>query len=308
MHSTQTPVVRRRRGLISLAALAAASALVLTGCVQNTEGTGPAGATGDAETISVTKSDKAAALVPADIAASGVLKVGTDATYAPNQYAGPDGQPIGWEVELVEALGQKLGLTVEWSKEGFDQIIPKVNGGTLNMGSSSFSDTVERQNSVDFVDFYSAGLQFVRNLQADKLPEELCGVKIGVQATTTSDDYLTALSEECVAAGKPPVDMLKKDGQDEVTTDVVLGNVPYMLADSPIAQNSVNTAKDKVELAGDLFDAAPYGLVFDKGSELTQAAQVAMQELMDEGVYSQILEKWGVEAGAVQNAVINGVK
>ena len=308
MHSTQHSVLRRRRGIVGLAAVAAASALFLSGCVQNTEGAGPAGATGDATAVSVTKSEKAAALVPENIASSGVLKVGTDATYAPNQYAGPDGQPIGWEVELVDALAQKLGLTTQWTKEGFDQIIPKVTGGTLDMGSSSFSDTVERQKSVDFVDFYSAGLQFVRNLEADKLPDELCGVKIGVQATTTSDDYLTALSEKCVSEGKPAVDILKKDGQDEVTNDVVLGNVPYMLADSPIAQNSVNTAKDKVELVGQVFDAAPYGLVFNKGSKLAEAAQIAMQELMDEGVYEQILEKWGVQGGAVTNAEINGVK
>ena len=309
MHSTTAPVFRRTRKLAGLAALVATSALVLTGCVQNTEGAAPAGTAGGAE-ISVTKSDKAAALVPEDIAAAGVIKIGTDATYAPNQYAGPDGTPIGWEVELVDALAAKLGLTTEWSKEGFDQIIPKVSGGTLAMGSSSFTDTVKRQESVDFVDFYEAGLQFVRNKSSEEMPapEELCGVKVGVQATTTSDDYLTGLSEACVAAGKPAIELLKKDGQDEVTTDLVLGNTPYMLADSPIAQNSVSSAEDKLELVGDIFDAAPYGWVFQKDNKLTEAAQVALQEMIDDGTYKAILEKWGVEAGAVEKAEINGAK
>lgn len=297
----------RRRAALSVAAISAAAALLLTGCVQNTEGAaGPTG-TSDAG-ASVTKSDSASALVPEDIASTGVLKVGTDATYAPNQYAGPDGTPIGWEVELVDAIGAKLGLTVEWSKEGFDQIIPKVSGGTLNLGSSSFTDTVERQASVDFVDFYEAGLQFVRGADIDPLPAELCGLTIGAQATTTSDDYLMAKSDECVAAGKPAIEILKKDGQDEATNDVVLGNVPYMLADSPIAQNSVKLSEGKVVLEGDIFDSAPYGLVLAKDSTLSEAVKVAMQELIDEGVYGQILEAWGVEAGAVTTAVINGVK
>lgn len=302
-HSPSRPA--RRRGIVGLLAAASAAALLLTGCVQNTEGTGPD--TGDAPAVEVTKSDAAAALLPAEIAEAGVLRIGTDATYAPNQYAGPDGQPIGWEVELVDAVAAKLGLTTTWSKEGFDQIIPKVTAGTLDLGSSSFSDTVERQASVDFVDFYEAGLQFVRGKDEAALPAELCGLRIGAQATTTSDDYLMEKSEECVAAGKPAIEILKKDGQDEATNDVVLGNVPYMLADSPIAQNSVKLSEGKVVLEGEIFDAAPYGLVTAKNTDLTEAVRVAMQELMDEGVYSQILEKWGVEAGAVDKAVINGV-
>lgn len=294
-----------RKALGALAAFAAA-ALVLTGCVQNTEGSAGSANPSQSAEVSVSVSDTAAALVPEEIASSGVLRVGTDATYAPNQYAGPDGEPVGWEVELVEAVAAKLDLEVEWAKEGFDQIIPKVTGGTLDMGSSSFSDTVERQESVDFVDFYEAGLQYVRGVDVDPLPDSLCGLTIGAQATTTSDDYLMAASDECEANGEEPINLIKKDGQDEATNDVVLGNTDYMLADSPIAQNSVLQASDKITLDGDVFDAAPYGLVFAKDTELTQAVQTAMQELMDDGTYETILSNWGVQDGAVDEAVING--
>lgn len=290
-----------------LGAMTLVASLALTGCVTNTEG-GPGGEGAGGSTIEVAKSEKASKLVPTAVAESGVLRVGTDATYAPNQYAGPDGKPIGWEVELVEAVAAKLDLKVEWQKNGFDQIIPRIDGGTLDMGSSSFSDTVERQASVDFVDFYHAGLQFVRGADEPELTDDLCGLKIGAQATTTADDYLTAKSKECQDAGKPAIQILKKDGQDEATNDVVLGNVPYMLADSPISQNSVQQAEGKVELDGDIFDAAPYGLALKKDGELTEAVQVAMQELIDEGTYQQILEKWGVEGGAVEKAEINGAK
>ncbi|NLT26199.1 MAG: ABC transporter substrate-binding protein [Microbacteriaceae bacterium] len=304
-HSITRP---HRRGLVGLLATVSAAALALTGCAQNVEGGGETAADGAAIVAGVEQSEAASGLLPQAIADAGVLKVGTDATYAPNQYAGPDGEPIGWEVDLVEALGAKLGLEVEWSKEGFDQIIPKVSAGTLDMGSSSFSDTLERQETVDFVDFYEAGLQFVQNVDADPMPDDLCGLRIGAQATTTSDDYLMAESEKCVADGKDAIEILKKDGQDEATNDVVLGNVPYMLADSPIAQNSVKLSDGKVELVGDIFDAAPYGMVLAKDGELVDAIQAAMQELMDDGTYTEILELWGVEAGAVDEAVINGVE
>ena len=304
MHSTN-PKKRSARWMALVAA--ASAALLLTGCVNNeSTGTGAGGPSGGPE-IKVEKSDTASALVPEDVAAEGVLRVGTDATYAPNQYADENGEPTGWEVELVEAAAAKLGLEVEWSKLGFDQIIPQVTGGTLHMGSSSFSDTLERQKSVDFVDFYSAGLQFVRGADEEPLPDSLCGLTIGAQTTTTSDDYLTEKSEECKANGDKPINILKKDRQDEATSDVVLGNTPYMLADSPISQNSVQVAGDAIVLEGEVFDAAPYGLVFAKDDEMTEAMRTAMQELMDEGIYQQILEKWGVEDGAFTEAMVNSV-
>lgn len=55
-----------------------------------------------------------------------MLRVGTDATYAPNQYAGPDGQPVGWKVGSSRRSARSADLDVEWSKEGFDQIVQKV--------------------------------------------------------------------------------------------------------------------------------------------------------------------------------------
>lgn len=282
------------------------SALALTGCVTNTEGAG--GSAAPTSTTEITRSEAAAALLPEDIAKAGVLRVGTDATYAPNQFEDAGGAPTGWEVELMEAVGKKLGLKLEWQKLLFDQIIPQVSGGTLDMGSSSFTDTLERQQSVDFVDFYNAGLQYARGQSVAEIPAELCGLTISVQSTTTSDDYVTAASEACTAAGKPAVEILRSDGQDEATNNAALGRAEYMLADSPITQYAVKQSNGTLVLSGDIFDTAPYGLVFQKDSKLAVAVQAAIQELIADGTYTEILTNWGVEAGGESQAVINGVK
>lgn len=283
------------------------SALALTGCVTNTEGAA-GGSAVPTSTTEITRSEAAAALVPEEIAKTGVLRVGTDTTYAPNQFEDANGAPTGWEVELVEAVGKKLGLEIEWKKLLFDQIIPQVSGNTLDMGSSSFTDTLERQQSVDFVDFYNAGLQYARGKDVAELPAELCGLTISVQATTTSDDYLVAASDECTAAGKPAVEILRSDAQDEATNNAALGRADYMLADSPITQYGVKQSNGALVLTGDIFDTAPYGLVFQKDSKLSAAAQAALQELIDDGTYTEILTNWGVQAGGQTQAVINGVK
>lgn len=285
-------------------ATAAAVALVLTGCVTNTEGPE---STSSFDPASITVDETAANRLPQAIKDSGVLRVGTDATYAPNQFEGPDGAPIGWEVELTTALAAKLGLEVEWSKLLFDQIIPQVSGGTLDLGSSSFTDTIERQEQVDFVDFYEAGLQFAKAPDAADLTDDLCGLSITVQATTTSDDYLSSKSDECTAAGKPAIDIMRSDSQDEATNNAAIGRAPYMLADSPITQYGVQQNEGKLELTGSIFDSAPYGLVVAKDSGLAEAVQAALTSLVADGTYDTILSGWGVQAGAVSSIEINSV-
>lgn len=289
----------RRRALVGPIALAAAAALALTGCVNNEETP-----SGEAPGGSVSADEALASLVPEDIASAGVLKIGVDASYAPNEFEADDGSVTGWDAELAEAVAAKLGLEVEWEKNLFDAILPKVAGGTLDLGWSSFTDNAERQAQVDFVDYYSAGLQFAKTAGSEDLTE-YCGVTIAIQASTTSEQFLQAESDACVADGKDAVDMLKSDGQDEATNNAVLGRADYMLADSPITQYGVAQSDGKLELSGEIFDSAPYGVVIEKDGELVEAIQAAMQAIIDDGTYLEILEEWGVEAGAVTEATVN---
>lgn len=291
----------RKKSLVAPLALAAATAFLLTGCVNNeTAPTTGAGGGGS----SVSADEALAALVPEDIASAGVLNIGVDASYAPNEFEADDGSVTGWDAELAEAVAAKLGLKVKWEKLLFDAILPKVSGGTLDLGWSSFTDNAERQAQVDFVDYYSAGLQFAKAKGAEDLTE-FCGVTIAIQASTTSEQFLQAESDTCVANGKAAIELLKSDGQDEATSNAVLGRADYMLADSPITQYGVAQSDGKLELSGDIFDSAPYGIVIEKDGDLVKAIQGAMQALIDDGAYSKILKEWGVEAGAVTEATVN---
>ncbi|GGE83903.1 ABC transporter substrate-binding protein [Mycetocola zhadangensis] len=290
----------RRKALIAPLALAAVTAFVLTGCVNNEEApTGGSSAGG-----SVSADEKLAALVPEDIAKAGVLKIGVDASYAPNEFEAGDGSVTGWDAELAEAVAAKLGLKVEWEKSLFDAILPKVAGGTLDLGWSSFTDNAERQAQVDFVDYYNAGLQFAKGKDAEDRTE-WCGVTVAFQASTTSEQFVQAASDACVAEGKEAVDMLKSDNQDEATNNAVLGRADYLLGDSPIVQYGVAQSDDALVLSGDVFDSAPYGVVIEKDGELVEPIQAAFQSLIDDGTYEDILSEWGVEGGAVDEATIN---
>ena len=284
--------------------VAAAAALLLTGCVDNTTGGGEPTTDSSAPTIAV--DEAAAALLPAEIADAGVLVVGTDAAYPPNEYKDADGNPIGWDVDLVDALGAKLGLEIEYEIASFDKIIPSITGGTMDMGMSSFTDNAERQEQVDFVDYYSAGILWAAPAGKTVDPDDACGLKVAVQATTYEHtDELPAKSQACVDAGKPAIEITPFDTQDAAANAVVLGQADAMSADSPVTGYAIAQTDGKLEAAGDVFDSAPYGFPVAKGSELAAAVQAAMQSLIDDGTYGDILAEWGVESGAVDTIEIN---
>ncbi|MBC7441237.1 MAG: ABC transporter substrate-binding protein [Ramlibacter sp.] len=287
-----------------LPALAAVTALILTGCVDNS---GPSSTSGATDTASsVAKDDAAAALVPADIAKTGKLVVGTDPTYAPNEFKNEAGEPIGWGIEIAGAIAGKLGLKPEFQVAKFDNIIPSVSGGKADIGESSFTDTVERQKQVDFVNYYTAGIQWASATGKDVDPDNACGLKVAVQATTFEDtDEVPAKSDACVAAGKPPIEKLKYDTQDQATNAVVLGQADALSADSPVTLYAIEQTKGKLQKAGETFDVAPYGIVVAKGSELAKAVQAALQSMVDDGTYMEILDKWGVADGAIDTITIN---
>lgn len=293
-----------RRLLIPTVAAAAAAVLLLSGCVDNTTGGDEPTTGSSAPTIAV--DEAAAALLPAEIADSGKLVVGTDAAYPPNEYKDADGNPIGWDVDLVEALGAKLGLEVEYEIASFDKIIPSITGGTMDMGMSSFTDNAERQKQVDFVDYYSAGILWAAPAGKTVDPDDACGLKVAVQATTYEHtDELPAKSQACTDAGKPAIEITPFDTQDAAANAVVLGQADAMSADSPVTGYAIAQTDGKLEAAGDVFDSAPYGFPVAKGSELAAAVQAAMQSLIDDGTYGDILAEWGVESGAVDTIEIN---
>ena len=292
----------RIKTFVAPLALAAAAALTLTGCVNNETAPAPGGGGGS----DVSVDEASVALLPDDVKDAGKLVIGTDPTYAPNEFKDADGNPIGWEIDLVDAVGAKLGLDTEYKVSKFDNIIPSVVGGKLDLGLSSFTDTVEREEKVDFVNYYTAGIQWASAKGNDVDPDNACGLKVAVQATTYEDtDEVPAKSDACVAAGKPAIEKLQYDTQDAATNAVVLGQADALSADSPVTLYAIAQTDGKLQEAGETFDVAPYGMVINKGNELAEAIQSALQALVDDGTYGEILDEWGVADGGVDEITIN---
>jgi polar amino acid transport system substrate-binding protein len=291
----------RNIGVAGVALLVAT--LSLSACASNKEGGGgPSGSV----TGSVSKKEDLSALVPAKIKSAGKLVVGVNVPYTPNEYL-QGGKVVGFDVDLLDATAKVLGLTTDYRQADFTKIIPAIEAGTYDIGMSSFTDNKLREKTVDFVDYFSAGIQWAAPAGKTVDPMNACGLKVSVQSgTTESDDELPAKSKACTSAGKKPITIVKFENQDDATNAVALGRVNAMSADSPVTLYAIKQSDGKLVKAGVVMEAAPYGWPIAKGSQLVQAMQKALQSLMDSGVYTQICQKWGLEDGAIKSAGVNG--
>jgi len=284
-----------------------AAALSLSGCAKNGESGSGAAPGGAGKAVTVQKVDEIAATVPAEIRDSGKLVVGVNIPYAPNEFKDDKGNVVGFDVDLMNAVASTLGLTAEFREADFAKIIPSIQQGTFNVGMSSFTDTKERQKSVDFVDYFSAGILWAQRPGEAIDPNNACGKKVAVQATTTEEtDELPAKSKKCVDAGKPEIQIVKFDSQDAATNAVILGQVDAMSADSPVTSYAIKQSNGKLEGAGEIFDSAPYGWPVKKDSPLATSLSEALEHLIASGDYKTIATNWGVEKGMVAKPVING--
>ncbi|HEY1594050.1 MAG TPA: ABC transporter substrate-binding protein [Thermoleophilaceae bacterium] len=296
-----------------LAALSIAAAVV-AGCgSSNSNTTSTPASTGAAASTTPAAGGadaKVAAEVPAAIKSKGTLTVAADATYAPNEFIGSDGHTVeGMDADLAQALAQTMGLKAKVVNATFDSIIPGLASHKYDLGMSSFTDTKERQKTVNFVTYFSAGTSFYEKASGGPALTglaSLCGTTVAVEKGTTQQDDSTAQSKKCTSAGKKPVKVLTFTDQNGANLAINSGRAQVGMADSPVADYQVKKSSGQFKLVGTPYGTAPYGIALPKDLKLEQPVLDALKVLMSNGKYKAILTKWGIASGAISNPQING--
>jgi polar amino acid transport system substrate-binding protein len=293
-------------------------ALVLGACAKSTSsGTGGSPSATPTGAFGVTKDATIAAELPAAAVAKGTLVVATDASYAPDEFIGPDNKTIvGMDIDLANAIAGVLGLKFNYVNAKFDTIITGVLGGRYDLSLSSFTDNLDREKTVDFVTYFQAGEAIF--VAADSKAnftslDQLCGKPVSVESGTTELDDINAQNPKCKAEGKPEIIKHVFPDQNATNLDLISGHAVASLADSQVAAYQVKVTNGKVKVLTNYVAPAPYGIVLPrpagsaKGSgALDKAILDALKKLIADGIYKQILDKWGVAAGAITTPTING--
>lgn len=298
--------ITKASGLGAVTAVALMTAL--SACGSDSLNTGSTGSGSPTANVTTGGADSSlAAMVPADIKAKGTLTVGTDSTYAPNEFL--DGTTIvGMDIDLLNAALAKLGLKGNWQSGDFGNLIPGISSGKYDVSASSFTINADRLKQVTMISYFNAGSQWVTAKgNPNKVdPDNACGLTVGAQKDTVQVDDLNARSKKCADSGKQAIKLVIETDQSRVTTDLLAGKTQAMVADSPVALYAVKQTSDKLEAVGKIYDSAPYGIVVKKdATDFAKAIAAAFQAMEKDGSYKQILAKWGQESGAITTFEVN---
>ena len=215
-----------------------------------------------------------------------VLVMGTNAAFPPYEFVAEDGSYAGIDVEIANAVAEKLGKTVEVKDMEFDSLIPAVAGGSIDFVMAGLTVTDERKETVDFSDTYATGVQVIIVKEDSEIAsaDDLEGKKIGVQAGTTGDIYVTGdYGQENVSQfnnGSLAVQALLNDQVD----CVVIDNEP--------AKNFV-AANEGLKILETEYITEDYAAAFSKeNTELHDQFNAALAELIADGTVKAIVDKY----------------
>ena len=152
-----------------------------------------------------------------------------------------------------------MGLKAAVQNAPFDSIIPGLAAGKYDLGMSSFTDTKEREKTVDFVTYLDGGRHrsIVKASGGTTFTslDDLCGHKVAAEKGTTQQDDITTQNKKCKAAGKPGVTVSASPDQNGVNLALSSGRADAALADSPVAAYTVKQSNGQFKVSGGPYPA-----------------------------------------------------
>ena len=287
------PVLFKKRECpTSLAVLLLGSMIVLallfTAC---SNGSNTAPSTGTSSNSAITP--------PNDLITSGVLTVGSDTTYPPQEYIDTtSNKAAGFDVDLITAIAQRMGLRANIVTAKFDTIIDDLTVKRFDVVISALSITSERQKKVDFVPYFNAGESLLvqkGNPKRIKSTDDLCGLSVGVQNGTIEQGVLQSSSDNCKEQDKPAINIVVLQDQTAVIQLLANNRVVATYQDSPVTDYYIKQNSNQFAVAGSVFAAGPEGIAVRKNdSSMLSAIQTAYNQLKSAGTYHQLILKWGL--------------
>ncbi len=281
-----------KKKLISLIA-ATAAATLLAGCGSSATPASDASA-GGVKTIT-----------------AGTLTVGLSPDYPPMEYLDGD-KLIGADVDLITEVAKRMGKEVKFEQQKFDQIINSVRTERVDLAISGMSDTLERQQTLEFVDYFLATGRFYT------LPElageftkdtDICGKAV---ALSTKTDYYPALqklnTELCEGAGLAPIEIVGADSGAAARLQLDQGRAQLAVQGASNLAYFEAQTPGKYQIVLGILNEEMYGISVKKGNTaLAEAVHAVLKDMYDDGTTAEILTKWGLGDNILE-PVINGVK
>jgi len=236
---------------------------------------------------------------PTDLLTPGVLTVGSDTSYPPQEYIDPTThKAAGFDVDLITAMAKLMGLQAKIVDTKFATIIDDLVARRFDVVISAVSITPVRQKNVDFVPYLNAGESLLvqkGNPKHIQSTDDLCGLAVGVQEGTIEQGVLQSSSDNCKEQEKPAIKIIAQQDQMAVIQLLATNRAVATYQDSPVTDYYSKQNPDLFEGAGSAFAPGPEGIVVRKNDpSMFNAIQTAYQQVKVANTYHQLIFKWGL--------------
>ena len=212
-----------------------------------------------------------------------VVTVATSPDFPP--FESLDGsEVVGIEVDILQAITEKLGLEMKLEQMDFESVIPGVQAGKFDIGMSGITITADRQKNCDFTQpYFLASQAIVVTPDSDiTCKADLEGKTVSVQTGTTAEEY-------CMENG---YEVLAFAANNDAAAALTSGKAAAWVVDNEVG---VALAQQQgLVVLDEAMTSEPYAFAFAKDSALTAQFDEALGELLADGTVAAIFEKYGV--------------
>ena len=291
------------------APIGVALALVVSGCSDPSTGAKGSGgadspsaaaASAGSKTSKVTVDKKARAALPASIRDKGELVAVMSEASAPLHYVDTKTNRVtGLDADLARAVGQALGLKVRVVGTSFDAIIPGLQAAKYDVAVSQMSPSKDRLKVLDFVDYFKSGSGIgVAKGNPKGVTLGLCGVKIGdLKGSYQNTTHVPEMNRKCTDAGKPKIQENTYPDMQTPLLSLEAGRIDAVYVDGGVLGYAIKQGA-KVQALG-YTNVSPVSIGFKKGAGLQDAIEGSLKALTKQGIYRELLAKWGQSDGAI---------
>jgi len=257
----------------------------------------------------------AAKLVPPEVRARGALRVGSQQTFPPVEFREPGKtEVVGASADLLAEIAKRLNLKLEYIQGEYASLISGVEADRFDVASGGISDTEEREQKLDFINYmYSGGAMMMLAEHpasaSAKTIDDFCGkttaTLLGSRVIMTA---VEAASERCTKAGKAAIKTEQLPSAPDARMQLDLKRVDAYMGDFPALVYMGTQFPGRYRIVGGSYILTPYitswGFAKNR-TALRDAVLKAMQEMTKDGTYKRLMDKWGVGGGALAEISVN---
>ncbi|ADU32367.1 glutamine ABC transporter substrate-binding protein [Evansella cellulosilytica] len=214
--------------------------------------------------------------------------VATDTNYVPFEFLDTEtGEMVGFDIDLINEVADRVGFEIDLEVVEFDGILTGMETGRYDIGIAGATITEDRAELFDFSDpYYDAGLILAVRADEEEIQsiDDVDGKTVATRAATTSETYLMENTDADISLFPDIVNAYQ---------DLVAGRVDAVIYDLPnVVYYIESEALGEMKTVGDVLTGEQYGIMFPKDSELREEVNEALADIMGDGTYDEIYEKW----------------